>query len=447
MRQHALILVLSLGLASCADFGIRKVPQRGDYQGWDDTRQEQVDAMSGFRFYLRRPFVAVHTPFPVSSTTFVLNGHVSADGLWVSIDMSHAPTAPASEAWKKVLRFVGWTADADGAARVDAAKVLLRDPAPAGGKQPAGAQGAEPEPVAETEPSGGIGSYKVRSDLDGLSVIPFRKYFDITYLPDHDEQYVVDAAENFGNVSVDLTWGPGNSLLSMDATVDNSAIVAPLLNAYQGLVKAAGQAVISRINPVAAVQGAVAQGAAGESRIAEGGTPVTVIVHVVRFAAPGLYPILKPKELHQRQADRWASEPDVVVVGQPPAPCVAYGVYEEIFVEAALATPTARFIGTRFADEAGGRPLVTERAGDGQKSGSEKSNDEILVDLNAHQNLDGYQVLSFEETEFGDVAVRLKLLDPAKRMDSAPLKTALEAAWKDVTGRSNPVEVVAIEED
>jgi hypothetical protein len=447
MRQHALILVLSLGLSSCADFGIRKVPQRGDYQAWDDTRQEQVDAMSGFRFYLRRPFVAVHTPFPVSSTTFVLGGHVSADGLWVSIDMSNAPTAPESEAWKKVLKFVGWTADGGGAARVAAAKVLLRDPAPAGGKQPAGAQGAEPEPVAETEPSGGVGSYKVRTELDGLSVIPFRKYFDITYLPDHDEQYVIDAAENFGNVSVDLTWGPGNSLLSMDATVDNSALVAPLLNAYQGLVKAAGQAVISRINPVAAVQGAVAQGAEGESRIAEGGTPVTVIVHVVRFAAPGLYPILKPKELQQRQDRRWTSEPDVVVVGQPPAPCVAYGVYEEIFVEAALATPAARFIGTRFADEAGGRPLVTERAGDGQKSGSGKSKDEILSEFNERFSLTSYKILSFEERESGEVAVRLRLLDPANPKDLAELKAALKAAWHEVTGRSNPVEVVAIEED
>jgi len=82
---------------------------------------------------------------------------------------------------------------------------------------------------------------------------------------------------------------------------------------------------------------------AGELRPAdqvfEGGTPVSVKVTLVRVVAPGLYKVLKPKELEKFDAEKAASiDPDYnnrTLVPIAPLTDIAFNTYEVMVFEAA----------------------------------------------------------------------------------------------------------------
>src|SRR5262245_495771 len=92
MPTAALIAFVALG-GACSEVKIRKVRTPTQYNTWTDDDQRQADSMEGFRFYMQRPFVAVHESFPVHARSFLVDGRVSADGRFVVVE---APKALAS---------------------------------------------------------------------------------------------------------------------------------------------------------------------------------------------------------------------------------------------------------------------------------------------------------------------------------------------------------------
>ncbi len=78
-------------LSGCANVSVRKVPTPTQYGKWDDADQANADAISGFRYYLPRPFVAVKKEFPIASETRLANGFLAPDGRVVDINPAAFP--------------------------------------------------------------------------------------------------------------------------------------------------------------------------------------------------------------------------------------------------------------------------------------------------------------------------------------------------------------------
>jgi len=169
-----------------------------------------------------------------------------------------------------------------------------------------------------------------------------RRYFDLLFLPDFDEDYVVSPNERMGNASADIQLGQGWSLQGLEATVDNSAITGRLFALYDESIKMGMQLGRTALGLPSVVTG----GAQGEvpvvSREDLKGTKVNVKVTIVRLVAPGLYPILKPKELADFDPNTAAAiDPDYrsrILVPIAPLTNIAFNTYEAIVVEAAPAT-------------------------------------------------------------------------------------------------------------
>ena len=123
-----------------------------------------------------------------------------------------------------------------------------------------------------------------------------RRYFDIIYLQDFEEEFVVQVKQRMGIGSAQLALGQGWSLQGLDARVDNDAITRRLFTLYDESIKIALQVGKAALG-IPGVPGGV-QAAKDERTAAQlpAGTNVTIKVTAVRMVAPGVYPILKPSE-------------------------------------------------------------------------------------------------------------------------------------------------------
>ena len=85
LRFAAYILIAAVLLSGCVQASVRKVRNRADYQEWTKDDQLEIDRLCGIRYYLSRPYVVVHKPFPVHSETTLVDGVVSEDGRYVRL--------------------------------------------------------------------------------------------------------------------------------------------------------------------------------------------------------------------------------------------------------------------------------------------------------------------------------------------------------------------------
>ncbi|MEZ6194834.1 MAG: hypothetical protein R3F20_03755 [Planctomycetota bacterium] len=324
-------------VAGCADYRIRKVPNAYERalvgQTWTEADQRSVEEMEGIRFYMSRAYVDVHKPFPIDSDVFVVDGTVSADGRFLVVDR---PTGSGSEADGKASRYL--SSAGGGALRLGTQRIVVSATgssaapnAARAGAQSATEGGADPavsDGKGPPTPSSGQESFKVSTDLSATALVPTRDFFDVIFLPDYSEQYVIQTEANLGELDITLTYGPGNVLIGLDAKVDNSAVTGPLMDFYRDVMKAGTAAVKSQILPAAA------QSATETMRGEEyAGSRVSVAVHVLRFAAPGLYPIQKPNESFALLQDSISAPEEHVLIGRPPASCVSIKYYEVLVAE------------------------------------------------------------------------------------------------------------------
>ncbi len=324
------LLLLTLAMvipAGCASVKVRKIGADGKPEGPD-----------GIRFYRPRPYVSVHEPFVIAARPYVAAGRMTPDGRFVVIE-----NVPAELSGRIAL--------VNGQVAVAASHVLV---GPGGPPTGGGVQSGEvnvddktvpkPDPKdskdpAEPKPTGQL-DLRVTNNTGVWATQPTRRYFDIQFLPDFEEDYVVEVESNFGNASADVALGQGWSLQGMSATLDNSAITDRLLTVFDETFKVLSAAAKAALGIPPVVGGGVQSGdVTTADRTFAGGTPVSIKITLIRVAVPGLYPILKPKELREFNAAAAATiDPfyrDRILVPIAPLTNIAFNTYEVMVIEAA----------------------------------------------------------------------------------------------------------------
>jgi hypothetical protein len=358
LRRRAALLVAScaaFGLVSCTSVSVYKV-----HTGADGA--ETVDrSVSGLRFYRPRPYVCVHEPFPISAQTYLAKGRLTPDGKYVVIEelpkgLSDLPfvQAGAVESTRVMVPGAGTgpSAQGDTTPTPDAKKPDAPAPAPA---------------TPATQPSSGVIGVKSTNDPNAYSITPARRYFDVMYLPDFDENYVVEVRQGLGNATAAVGLGQGWSLQSLDARQDNSRITEPLLDLFGDSLKMLTELGKRSLGiPPIPAGGPAAQGDTGGTAATEfkGGQAVTIRLTRVKLVAPGLYPILKPHEQAKLETalatDRAATAKDdrLQQMHLPllNATNIAFNVYETVLIEAVPASgdSTYRLLQYGGATPAGG---------------------------------------------------------------------------------------------
>ncbi len=302
--------VALLALSACATVTVRKVGPDGVPTG-----------PSGIRFYRNRPYVVVNEPFVVGAKPYIVGGAVSVDGRYLLLD-----DLDLDKECREALGLASAYRQKKPAA-VDATRVVVGVvPKGADGGSPAGGPQAQPgstapgasstsgenkdaTPVSPViEEQAGVLNLKATNDNSAFAITKLKRYFDVVYLPDFDEDYVVQGSAGIGNSSVNVALGQSWSFQGIDATEDNG----PLARRFLDLLDH-GASLLTSLSPAAqaavpsVLSGTPAAGGpqAGVMTLKEGlllgefkaGTPVSVKVTLVRIVAPGLYKILKPKEL------------------------------------------------------------------------------------------------------------------------------------------------------
>ncbi|MEO0651739.1 MAG: hypothetical protein AAFZ65_13770, partial [Planctomycetota bacterium] len=153
----------------------------------------------------------------------------------------------------------------------------------------------------EDEPQTGQNQMTVTNANDAIAYQPLRGNFDLVYLPDFEEQYVVDSKSGWGNAKFALQLGQGWSLQGLDALSDNSELNKRIFGLIDTAIEAGEGALAGATGGgtiAAGGLGALARAESlGDSMELAAGTPVALKVVVLRYAAKGLYPVLKPREL------------------------------------------------------------------------------------------------------------------------------------------------------
>ena len=328
MKQVTAMCVGVIGLlfgASCAQVDVYRIGDDGKPEG-----------PSGVRYNRPRPYVSVHEPFIVSARAYLVNGQVSPDGKFVLI-------TGATDQLDGTLR-------ATLGGKIEGSRVLLSSPASVGGGAPGGVQAAQDkdtdkgsgQPPAPAEKTG-QGQFKVTNDNNAFAVQPMRRYADIVYLQDFEEEFVVQVKQRLGNASAQLALGQGWSLQGLDARVDNDAITRRLFALYDESIKIALQLGKTALGIPGVPGGVQAAKDLGTADQLPAGTNVTIKVTVVRMVAPGIYPILKPAEgkyVIENLAKLQQLMPELdrrLLIPVYPMTNVAFNTYESVVLEAAPA--------------------------------------------------------------------------------------------------------------
>ncbi|MEM6484313.1 MAG: hypothetical protein AAF662_04935 [Pseudomonadota bacterium] len=312
LRQRLTIILLGALVSSCAEVEVRKVPTPSQYVEWTDEMQRRADKMVGFRFYLPRPFVTVHESFPVSTDIYLADGMVSPDGKYVLITNVRGGSALKEYIASELVE--GRTVSS-AYIRKTTPETINKLVSPQGGDEveesgdrvSTGVEdsGQTSVPATRLETTG-LAERKVTNDNSAFAYQPTRGAFDVAYLPDMDEQYVVNNTAGLGTAKFELNLGQGWSLQGFDSISDNSALNKRIYDLIDTSISAAKTAAGTALGfPVAPslppeVEEIVKPQAGAEDEMIPG-SPVTLKIVVVHYAAKGLYPVIKPRELQERK--------------------------------------------------------------------------------------------------------------------------------------------------
>ena len=364
LRTILLAAVGAVALTACSSVKILRV-------------NDLATQPEGIPFYLPRPYVQVFEPFVIGSKSYLVSGTLSSDGKYLLID-NVSDQGALDGLFRSDLR-------RDQQPALSTALIQPAGSAPLAGALKGGAQGgdpAAPDPAASaasapaaaapaSAPASSPTASKPSSQTSGnfnLSVTNTdalfpptlgRRFFDVVWMPDFDEKYVVQGRPGLGNANIGVTMTQGWGLFGLDARVDNSAIVKPLLDFYSTGFDALGKLASSKIFPAGQLTGG-AQGSM-ETASLPPGARVTVKVTRVQVVAPGLYPILKPSEAARVQ-DPAPAASDLGKRHLPLRPYtnIAFNTYEVVVVEATKPSGDTPMNLQRYFDQVGsdGAPVV-----------------------------------------------------------------------------------------
>jgi hypothetical protein len=332
-----LALVLPGLLTSCAEVKVRKVPTPSQYLAWTDQMQKESDAIDGIRFYLPRPFVNVFESFPVHSDVYLARGVVTPDGRYIAINSiveirpdGAGPTIyttgdkpivvqkrnvfrPGAATAKALAEGIKQTPSIKSQSTTETGKDTESNSPGDKAKSKTGANGASdqpPEGQPATPSTAGTSSFKVRNLNNAFAFQPLRGNFDLVYLPDFEEQYAITSKSRLGSAKAEVQLGQGWSLQGLDASTDNSKLVDRIFGLIDFAIKTGQEAAKAAIGIPPGV-GAIAKPQSAEETLekdkGQPGTEITLKVTVVHYAAKGLYPVLKARELQPRKIENGTS--------------------------------------------------------------------------------------------------------------------------------------------
>ncbi len=346
-------------LAGCAQTGI--VPDRGREGLWNTLFPQR-----GPRFYLPRPYIVVLKEFPVATSIKLVPGYIAGDGLLVRFDetVKDVLSADGIYSGKPVDR-----GDSFGWLLLKSAKSLIVPTAGKGGD--GAASGSEPTSAIDAAVASGVKdgleaaanpTQPVTSEdaVHGGTASAWAKKGDITefrdavnslfeirYLPDLEERYVIESEAGLGQASLDAYLSRGWIVQHYGQNVDRRELGEFVFRNIQDVLdiaKTIGKAALMDVFPTTiASAGAVestegiVNTAAGET--VEGPRKVMVKIVVVEYAVPGVYPILKPHELPTVDSNGLVQ---IIIPGSKQQPAsaalpVAYRTRKDIFVSAVQA--------------------------------------------------------------------------------------------------------------
>lgn len=313
-NSRHVLAVAACALASCARVSVEKVPTPTQYVRWTDDMQSEADAMEGIRFYLPRPFVSVFESFPVRTDVFLAHGVVSADGKYVVVE-SVRPVSDAAKLIASELTQRSFPTSSILKADPEVTRALIKahtdSQGGSGDTITTGTSGdGQAAASAVAQPARGktgTSTRKVTSSNGAFAFQPLRGNMDIVYLPDFEEQYCVSSGAGLGNAEFELNLGQGWSLQGFNSIVDNTELNNRMFDLIDTAISAAKKAAGSAFAGVTAHT--LSEQITGAPKVAGEpigpqipGTPVTLRIAVVHYAAKGLYPVIKPRELAERAA-------------------------------------------------------------------------------------------------------------------------------------------------
>lgn len=383
----ALLIATAAALASCSSVQILKVS--------DGPHPE------GIPFYLPRPYVQVFEPFVIGSKAYLVSGKLSPDGKYLLIDnviddgkldglfKSDLTKEGQTKVPVNIIRragassaATGFSGGAQGETETPAAPAAAASAASAAG---AASDGAASAPTG-AQPSGNFNVSVTNTSSLFLPTLG-RRFFDVVWMPDFDEKYVVQGKPGLGNANIGVTMTQGWGLYGLDARIDNSAIVKPLLDFYSTGFDALGKLAKSKIFPAGELTGGGAQGAIETAELPPGAR-VTVKVTRVQVVAPGLYPILKPKEVSGVAESASSNTRDLVTrhIPQRPYTNIAFNTYEVVVVEAAKPSGDTPMNLQRYFDQTGADGALVTPAAPHNLTGDSGATSFNIADLEKNVN-------------------------------------------------------------
>ena len=319
----------------CARIDYVKVPTPTQYDGWTDENQRKADSMKGVRYYLPRPFLHLKQSIPVSQrVAFITFQFSESEGSYILEMPKNPPTWLLRVAPRKIS--IGQAL----AATIAKTKPKITGEQQTGevGEKKAEKEEPRPEAFKETPPS----ELKAQTGFINQSdpVTRLSDKMDVVYLPDFEEQYIIQAHTGLGKAEIETRLRNGWAAEVFSQDLDNSQIIPYVIRQVERASEAATGIVtdwmplaaglppgtspatlieLAGIKPGEAAAkmqaGGVVDEAAGK-RIAKEllGQVLLFKVAEVRIAQPGIYPILKPREIRQ-----WLKYPAVVDVGDSQA--------------------------------------------------------------------------------------------------------------------------------
>lgn len=319
------LLFIAFLYGGCAKVDIKKVPTPSQYVHWTDKQQHKADKIKGIRFYLPRPFINVFESFPIRTDIYIADGEISPDGKYVLIKSvksesgmnnyiaghlsgTHIParkiSKPSEEDVNNYLKLQSGAVE-EAEKKAEDAKYIIPTGSVSSSKQDITPSTA-PQPLQMT----GINQRQVTNDNAAFAFQPLRGNFDIVYMPDFEEQYAISSLSGLGNAQFALNLGQGWSLQGFNSLTDNSELnkrMYDLIDTSINVAKTAASAYMGGIPLPELPPGSekIFELQSGAESLADDKdsrphTPVSLKIVVVHYAAKGLYPVIKPRELQER---------------------------------------------------------------------------------------------------------------------------------------------------
>ncbi|MBE7503162.1 MAG: hypothetical protein HS113_23330 [Verrucomicrobiales bacterium] len=383
-----LSLAALLACSGCARLNYVKVPPPTQYDQWSDAQQKKADAMKGVRYYLPRPFLSLKQSTPVAQRTALISFRRDADGYtletpadtptWVrkvapkrisitqALALTLAQPPGTNAAPSRAGGQEGGTAALAGAA-TNALTALAGT---------AGATGGPDTVKTERPPSELHARTGFLNTSDPVTRLGDR--FDVVYLPDFEEQYVIQPKAGLGTADIETQLRNGWAAEVFSQRVDNSNLIPYVINQFEHASEAAAN-IFTTWAPAAvglppglglpqvakALKTGEEAGQIGEAATAAAkamlGEVLLFKLAEVRIAQPGLYPVLKPREIDRLSrrlvraagtdpedsldlAVRMSNLPwirqDMAFIPCPPFTVIGFNTTSDVFLAPATDRPT-----------------------------------------------------------------------------------------------------------